>query len=317
MLFRSEISTARLGAVTFHPGRGCGTASFNLPVSKNDVHALGKVRTHGCACAAGNSCPVLALRSLVEGSESFRGPSSPDALSSRPLCPTASGGFPTKEGMVKIFRRFGKELGVRDRITGHMPRVAGAVRLAKAGLEVWKIQMFCRWGRSVVLRYIQEAPLEQSHTWALEAASGLSLAAARHELIARYQQAQTGETERTPESELKLASEQAFRDLQKCLEVKLEGAEDRWSVLLRIFEEKLDAVAARVGAEMPKYVVNNGSASRKVHVVRNEVFTMCGWSWRGHGHSVSRQNLLQGDNECTKCRAFSGGGTPPLAGKGG
>ena len=58
-----EISSARVGAVSLQ-GPGCGIASFGFPVSNFDVHALGKVRSHGCACPA--ACPVLALRKLVE-----------------------------------------------------------------------------------------------------------------------------------------------------------------------------------------------------------------------------------------------------------
>ena len=129
-----EISSARVGAVSFQRGEGCGIASFNLPVSKSDVHALGKVRTHGCACPA--ACPVLALRKLFDFAVGLRDPvglrepvglcapavggpcpsgASPSVSKSvalKPLCPTPAGGFPTKEGMVAVFQRFGSELGV-------------------------------------------------------------------------------------------------------------------------------------------------------------------------------------------------------------
>ena len=170
-----EISSARVGALSFQQGSGCGVAGFDLPVSKSDVHALGKVRSHGCACPA--ACPVLAFRKLVEfaGGGSGSGSASSGftsvggvrpngsffkkAVALRPLCPIPAGGFFIKAGMASVFQRFGLELGVAKHITGRMPRVSGAVHLAKAGLEIWwTIQIFCRWGSDVVLRYIQDAP---------------------------------------------------------------------------------------------------------------------------------------------------------------
>ena len=210
-----------MGAVSLQ-GPGCGIASFGFPVSNFDVHALGKVRSHGCACPA--ACPVLALRKLVEfavgGSGS--GPASggfpsvggvrpndsffKKAVSLRPLCPTPAGGFPTKVGMTSVFQRFGLELGVSKHITGHMPRVSGAVHLAKAGLEIWKIQIFCRWGSDVVLRYIQDAPFEHSHKWARDAAVGLSFTEARNGLASQFRATNPDKVLSLPEGSLELAS---------------------------------------------------------------------------------------------------------------
>ena len=48
-----ELSTAVLGSVTLEPGPGCGTAHILLPVSKGDVQALGKTRSHVCCCKFG------------------------------------------------------------------------------------------------------------------------------------------------------------------------------------------------------------------------------------------------------------------------
>ena len=317
-----EISSARVGAVSFQQGSGCGIASFDLPVSKSDVHALGKVRSHGCACPA--ACPVLALRKLVEfagggsgsGSTSVVFPSVggvrpnvsffKEAVASRPLCPTPAGGFPTKAGMTSVFQRLGLELGVSKHITGHMPRVSGAVHLAKAGLEIWKIQIFCRWGSDVVLRYIQDAPLEQSHKWARDAAVGLGLTEARNELVSQFRATNPDKVLSLPEGSLELASARALNDLNESMEVQLQRKDDRWSSVLSILEGKLEAVASRVGMETPKYVLNN-SGKGKIHLVRNAFTTVCGWEWHDHRHAVRRQVLAEGDNVCTRCGAMSQG----------
>jgi hypothetical protein len=45
-------------------------------------------------------------------------------------------------------------------ITGHSARVAGAQRLAAAGVPAWRVQAFGRWGSMAVLKYVREAMLQ-------------------------------------------------------------------------------------------------------------------------------------------------------------
>ena len=69
MLREIEVSAAVVGQVTFQEGEdSCGTAPLNLPVSKSDTQALGKKRTHVCACPS-PLCPVRAARQLVEAAK--------------------------------------------------------------------------------------------------------------------------------------------------------------------------------------------------------------------------------------------------------
>ena len=35
--------------------------------------------------------------------------------------------------------------------------------MARAGIELWQIQLFARWESAVILRYVREAPLAKSH----------------------------------------------------------------------------------------------------------------------------------------------------------
>ena len=228
------------------------------------------------------------------------------AVALRPLCPTPAGGFPTKVGMASVFQRFGLELGVSKHIIGHMPGVSGAVHLAKAGLEIWKIQFFCRWGSDVVLRYIQDAPLEQSHTWARNAAVGLGLFEARNELASQFRATNPDKVLSLPEESLELASARALSDFHESMEVQLQRKDDRWSSVFSTLGGKLEAVASRVGMETPKYVSNN-SGKGKIHIARNAFTTICGWEWHDHRHAVRRQVLAEGGNVCTRCGAMSQG----------
>jgi len=70
MLREIELAAAKLQQVTLSDGNGtCGTGTIDLPVSKADIQALGKLRTHVCICPS-PLCPVAALRRLVLSSRS-------------------------------------------------------------------------------------------------------------------------------------------------------------------------------------------------------------------------------------------------------
>ena len=65
-----ELSAARCMQVTFLGGQGCGRCVFDLPVSKTDPQAVGKKRTHMCACSpavAGSEalCPVKVAKNCT------------------------------------------------------------------------------------------------------------------------------------------------------------------------------------------------------------------------------------------------------------
>ena len=94
-----ELASVRMGAVAFTtPGKGCGTCTINLPVSKTDVMALGKRRTHGFCCGDGViCCPVRAARNLVMCQEGR-----PGLLNHhRPIVSTAGGNPVSKIGIQK------------------------------------------------------------------------------------------------------------------------------------------------------------------------------------------------------------------------
>ena len=60
MVAQKVRSTTRCRQVMFKVGPGCGSCTFDLPVSMTDTQALGKRRTDSCACSAA----VPAARSL-------------------------------------------------------------------------------------------------------------------------------------------------------------------------------------------------------------------------------------------------------------
>ena len=94
-----------------------------------------------------------------------------------PLFPTSAGEVVTKDAMSDTILEAAKRLKVpaaapdgSARISGHSLRVTGAQGLARAGVEVWAVQLLGRWGSDKVLEYIREVPLEMSTSWAARVA---------------------------------------------------------------------------------------------------------------------------------------------------
>ena len=74
-----------------------------------------------------------------------------------------------------------ESVGTR-RFSGHTFRVTGAMYLASCGIDIWRIQLHCRWGSNSVLRYVRLAPL--SGSVALEASLGRDLKHVEKAIIA-------------------------------------------------------------------------------------------------------------------------------------
>merc|ERR1712086_1037609 len=182
-----ELATTRAKLVALEVNsEGDPVVKWYLPASKTDAEARGVARAHGCCCisAAPASCPYHAvvaqldrLRRLFPDRWSAAGPA--DNL---PLFPAVDGSVVTKDCMVATIvdaaRRLRVPLESPDqsaRISGHSLRVTGAQGLARAGLDVWAIQLLGRWGSDAVLGYIREVPLELAATWAAKAARAMTL----------------------------------------------------------------------------------------------------------------------------------------------
>ena len=143
-------------------------------------------RAHGCFCSPSSpaSCSYHAvaaqlarLRRFFPGRWSASGPDG-----DLPLFPSTDGLTVTKDKMVQTIVEAARRLGVpratpdaSARISGHSLRVTGAQGLAKAGVDVWAIQLLGRWGSSAVLGYIREVPLELSATLVARAARTMTL----------------------------------------------------------------------------------------------------------------------------------------------
>ena len=156
--------------------------TWRLPSSKTDQAALGALRSHTCSCTIHTSglCPYHVMRehlSLI--------PDHPDQW----VFPTASNAAASKRGWADTFEVLAARLGLPTQhsngaraYTGHSARVTGARFMASHNIELWRIQLFGRWGSDVLIHYIQDAPLAQLDQLALESTAAMSVQRAQEQL---------------------------------------------------------------------------------------------------------------------------------------
>ena len=159
-----ESSSATVDAVTITEGAAgdCGLATWDLPVSKADPEAKGKLRSLPCYCPD-RLCPVAAMRHVLEVSRATKKLQDPlDAVADDawPLLPKSSGQPLTKADVSSFYKDLCLLVGKGDAwAPPHAARVTGATRMALAGFSEAKIQTFGRWGSAAVLRYVRDALL--------------------------------------------------------------------------------------------------------------------------------------------------------------
>lgn len=128
-----------------------------------------------------NLCPFHVMVELLAEL-----PSDPD----QPLFPAEDINSPaSKEGWADTFEKLAIRLqlpiarsnGARL-YTGYSARVTGARFMAEHNIELWRIQLFGRWGSNVFLHYVQDAPLKQLDKLALESTASMSVQRASEQL---------------------------------------------------------------------------------------------------------------------------------------
>ena len=160
-----EISCAKCAHLTLD--YNSKEVTWNMPVSKNDVLALGTYRTWGCVCATTTKygCPFhSASRHLDRVSLIASRLNCERAI--LPLFPNPDGQVVSKILVVESITRVMELAGTaitdpedRPLYGGQSLRTGGAVLLARMGLDTTRIEGMARWNSPMLLYYIRSAPL--------------------------------------------------------------------------------------------------------------------------------------------------------------
>ena len=196
-----------------------------------------------------------------------------------PLLPTAAGDFVEKAAMVAFFKHAARQVGVLRGVTGHMTRVSGARRMARAGIELWQIQLFARWESAVILRYVRDAPLTRSHLFAQRLSDGKAKAQ-RAELVVQPDLTELVD-DVVAQGHMKRGSKDLYMQLAQLIADKLEEVRgDRPQARPEVHLEELGPAEGPGQAAWPNYVLNGRHMYGVLHRPRDHEKAYCGWAWR-------------------------------------
>ena len=264
--------------------------SWFLPVSKVDPTAKANTRSWGCLCNSlqQSGCPyhiMLAHRKALLEHFEFQ----PDQVPSGfPLFPDATGKVVQKRCMVAAIERIVTALELptkgqngRRLYGGHTLRVSGARFWVGLGLEVYKVQVFARWGSDVILRYVADVPLVGITDQVLKLAD---------------------------RKEDKAQSSSEF----KALAAHVQGALDELQVLREAQERHVQDVSSRLSVlqshEPPMFLRNMDSRTGAMHKVLfaglgahwSAWRSFCGWRF-GRANYEFQGSFSEADSLCEKC----------------
>ena len=180
-----EIELATTKAHHLWPEHRTNSVFWTLPVQKNDASGGCISRPHRCCCKGQREpmCPFHAAeRHMMRLEHAF--PTTQWEKEELPLFPDHEGRHFAKEKMIEMIRSVITLTGVvmsrpgptnkpMPRFGGHVLRVTGAQMLARAGIELFLIQLIGRWGSEAILRYVQLAHLYGSMNIAARTVTGI------------------------------------------------------------------------------------------------------------------------------------------------
>ena len=146
--------------------------------------------------------------------------------------------------------------------------------MAQAGLELWRIQLFLRWGSAAVLGYLQDAPLTTSNAISTQVARGLDVKAIKHDILSEVKK--TGS-----------AQDESWLDrVRDIINEVLDGLSATDNIPSEQFVKQVltgigeqgppEEKPAYIG---PVYVLNGRFQSQCLHMAKDDSTTVCGWSY--------------------------------------
>jgi len=252
-------------------------ASWTLSASKTDPNAKACTRSWGCLCAVGPAsvCPYHCVLGYIEKLKTFFRDKGMHVDSDSPLFPDFNLKVPLKNCVVTALERVLSAAGEtivdsagRRRYGGHSLRVTGSRYWTGLGLEVFKVQIFARWGSNIILRYVSDIPIANV----------------------------TGDLTGNPVARSCLTR----RPVEQLLEEHILRAQQQI--------DSLKAEVARLGDSMnPSFVQNLTSKAWHKVLISGDMAppalwrTCCGWPFGRANFKLRSKGPRQGQNICDTC----------------
>ena len=149
----------------------------------------------------------------------------------------------------------------------------------------------------MVLRYIKDAPLEQSGRWARQIAEGLQLEDIKDKVSERFS-AEGMTTEAGARAQLL----PTLTEMEAGFTLKLQESEAAWEVLFAAVKDRLTRVETVSLSGVPKFVANISPHAKALHIPRNFLVAHCGWAWGGNSFARPMNGQPPSETLCKRCR---------------
>ena len=280
-----ELSCARCSHISLDVK--AAEITWTLPVSKNDIRAVGTTRTWGCICDSSTTvaCPFHAALRQLERLRALAALQGKD-INTLPLFPSCNGDEVTKGKAVETIVFLAGKCGLptvdsagKQLYGGHSLRTGGAVALANLGLDSTKIECMARWNSPMLMHYIRSAPLKSI--------------TAEFQLHRRLKESKHNLQNTAAESK---ALRAAIGSLIKRL-AQNEASMDEWSERVEALED----------ANAPSQFVRNIESGiwhfSRTHTAGMFCKTTCGWSYAGLAIEVasSISDKIPHKSLCGRC----------------
>jgi hypothetical protein len=174
--------------------------------------------------------------------------------------------------------------------------------MAEADFEIWRIQIFGRWGSAAVLKYVRDAPVGLGARIAERCVTSQDLDRIRREATDLRREFQFSE------ANLRTAVRSALEEIGDQLGVQDQKLRTEFSDLKTHILEKAHELSLEQAMPMEGWVLN-GAGKQILHAVRDTTHTHCGWAWRTSKAARLRADTSSADivcASCLRCQAWSG-----------
>jgi hypothetical protein len=218
-------------------------------------------------------------------------------LGEAPIVITAGGKPVTKAAVQVLIQEVGKKLGMKEPTTAHAMRVTAAHILAASGMELWRIQVFLRWGSAAVFGYMRDAPLSMSASISGQVMASMSEIQVRQEVAGALAEAGC--------ENIGLVLSRVDEHLERRMAsiVPVAGDDMVLATIAALQKDIAELMVAGRREARIQYIRNDAPSSGILHIVKDDVMTVCGWRY-GESGLASASDKSAKSKMCRQCKVI-------------
>ena len=164
--------------------------------------------------------------------------------------------------------------------------------MAMAGIDLWRVQIFGRWGSAAVLKYVRDAPVGAHANLSLMTARGLDLESLQQEAERSVGGALTPE-------QVRMVLKATLEEHQSEYGKQHQDLAQELHALRELVAMKARPQVSEFNVEEERWVENH--KSQIVHAIKSGTHTYCGWPYSISKAAILRTDTDAADSLCATC----------------